>query len=676
MPTSAASLLVKIGADVSEFNRGMAQVTKQVGGLKKLAVLDLFNNISSNPLVQLGKDALVMSSQFETAFIKIKNLTDTNSGDLGRYQDSVKRLSTQVGVSSLDLAQGLYSITSAGASGKVALDILEIAAKGAAIGMGETNDIARALTGTINAYGPANLSAAKAAEILFKTTKQGALEINELTGALSNVTPLAATMGVSMEEVGAFLATVSLNGTGASEGVTQLRSVLDAIINPSEQAAKILDKMGLSLADIQETIRTKGLRAALLQLEAGFNGNTTAIAQFFGRKEATIGFLSALGTNSKKYGDILKQNTTTTDQFGKATEESLESSESKWKKFTAELANDQLVLGDQLKKFILNINDALGSFDRAVQRLGKKIDLDQRLFGQVDLAKPKGAEAAQKYLDGFGDKLRQNAGFIQNALDNAITAPKIIIPDINGPKVVNFNAPAENPKEKAARIEAAASKAEAAAAAEAEAASKAASKAKEAAAQRVASEVERAQSAIESLYNATEASRKELEAWEVNIGTIGLSDFEQKVYDGTVGLKLLSTEIVDKTGFYDKWAVSVGNMSGALSDLAPKIGLTKAELEKLANTEALTKFQLQLEEIKKTFQGIGEASVIAFAGIAADILTGGLALRDLGKAALDAARQIVKAALAESIAGVIAKAIGKFGLLGIGVAVAGVALIS
>ena len=86
-----------------------------------------------------------------------------------------------------------------------------------------------------------------------------------------------------------------------------------------------------------------------------------------------------------------------------------------------------------------------------------------------------------------------------------------------------------------------------------------------------------------------------------------------------------------------------------------------------------------LGQVGTVLTGIGEASAQAFGAMAAELLTGGVAFKDLGKFALEAARSIVKAALSEALATAIVSALksskGNL-LLGIGLAVSGVALVS
>ena len=367
MAGSLGNLFFKIGADVKDAATGITQIERKIQDLSKSfgsLGKGLFAAASFAGVVDVARQAIQASIQLEKAFLKIKNLTDSSAADMKLYKASLSGISSSLGVSINDLADGLYNITSAGASGARALETLEIAAKGAAVGMGTTEEIAKTITSTINAYGENNLTAARAAEVFFKTTKSGALDIKELTGTMANVTPLASALGVSLEQVGAFLATVSLKGTNASEAVTQLAGIFNAIINPSEEARRILKAMGLSMDELQAMIRTD-FRGALLELEKGFAGSTEAMAKFFGRKEPIIGFLSVVGGSAAKYGSILEDIGKNTTLLDAATKEAMNTIEGRWNRAVAVWKKALLVLGDILATSTLIATEAPSYLDEA-----------------------------------------------------------------------------------------------------------------------------------------------------------------------------------------------------------------------------------------------------------------------------------------------------------------------
>ncbi len=102
-----------------------------------------------------------------------------------KFCASILDLVPPVAVGPHELANALCIVASAGFRGSDALDILETSAKAAAVGPGDTAVVANAITSAVNAHGAANLTAARAAEILITTVRDGKIPAEELGGVPS-----------------------------------------------------------------------------------------------------------------------------------------------------------------------------------------------------------------------------------------------------------------------------------------------------------------------------------------------------------------------------------------------------------------------------------------------------------------------------------------------------------
>jgi TP901 family phage tail tape measure protein len=151
----------------------------------------------------------------------------------------------------------LFVVTSAGQRGSEALEILEGAAKAAAIGMGETRDIARLVTSAMNAYGKENLDAARATNVLIGIAREGNFEIEALAGSMGKVLANAAVLGVSFEELGANIASLTRLGVSAEEAVTALDSLMNSTIKTNRKGADALKSLGMTYGSLRKEIREK-----------------------------------------------------------------------------------------------------------------------------------------------------------------------------------------------------------------------------------------------------------------------------------------------------------------------------------------------------------------------------------------------------------------------------------
>ena len=89
--------------------------------------------------------------------------------------------------------------------------------------------------------------------------REGKLEADELAGSMGRVLPVASSMGVSFNEVGAAFASMSRTGTNANEAATQLRSIMVSLLKPTKQAEDALAGMGLSSEQLRTQMREEGL---------------------------------------------------------------------------------------------------------------------------------------------------------------------------------------------------------------------------------------------------------------------------------------------------------------------------------------------------------------------------------------------------------------------------------
>lgn len=432
---SLGNIYLKFTADTGDLVRGINSIDGQLKGfassIKGITGL-LGGAFAVSSLAAFGKEAIKMSSQIESAFTKIKNLTDTSAEDLDFFKGSLASVSSQVGRSQKELAEGLYGITSSGLVGKEAMEALEIASKASAIGLGDVNTIARSLTGVLNAYGKENISAARAAEILFQTLKLGSLEAEALAPALSKVLPISSALGISFEQVGAFIAQASLAGTEASEAVTQLTSIIGALVTPSSEAEETLKGVGLSMEIVRDMAK-KDLSEALIFLNEKLGGNEEAIGKVLGRKEAIVGFYSVVGAKADQYRAKVEGTTAATDDFGKAFNDVGQTSAQKWAVFSAVVDNVKASIGEALiviiNKFLPQTQKGMDSLAASLEDLPKKAERVAEQIGTII--------TAFKELYGWIEKVREKSG-IDNFVGGLQKAAFVLDRIILGVKKVKF----------------------------------------------------------------------------------------------------------------------------------------------------------------------------------------------------------------------------------------------
>lgn len=305
--TEIERLVVRLVGDnrqlINTFNRTEAVTDRFVKniGMKLQRVGTIMTAAFTLPALAAGTAAVKMASDFQTSMTKIETLVGITREEVDGMKVQIRELSDQTGRSSLELSEALFVVTSAGARGAEAMDILERSSKASAIGLGETADIARAVTSVMTAYADENMTAAQATDQFLAVVRAGNLEASSLAPSIGRVIGLASQLDVSFSEVGASIATFTKLGVSAEESVTGLRGILNAIIKPTDQTREALAILGMTTADLKKEISENGLSKTLVRLLKDYEGNDEALSKLIPSVEALSAALGTAGAQGKSY---------------------------------------------------------------------------------------------------------------------------------------------------------------------------------------------------------------------------------------------------------------------------------------------------------------------------------------------------------------------------------------
>jgi len=275
------------------------------------------------PLVAVGAGAIKMASDLEFASQKIVALAGISQSTMNAWQSDITRIGAQTGRSSKEIAEALYYTASAGIKTEEAMNIVELSAKGAASGMGDTDVIARLLTYQMNAYGAAAMKSSRVMDVLSVAIREGTAEASTMVSVLGDLLPVASQMGVSFDQVAGTMAAMTQTGFNAAKAATSLRQIMVSLLDPSKQAREALAMIAtetgdasLSVAGLRKTIRDGGLYDALEKVDkiAKMFGEDMA-GIIFGNVRALTGQFSLVGANADHVRQILKATREETGTF-------------------------------------------------------------------------------------------------------------------------------------------------------------------------------------------------------------------------------------------------------------------------------------------------------------------------------------------------------------------------
>ena len=263
-----------ITADIAGLKKGLNQAQgslDQFSSKAKAAGKAMTMKVTA-PLVGAGVAAAKMAGDFEFSMTQIESLVGRSAEEVAQLKTNVLGLAGETGRAPKELADAMFFITSAGLDAEAATAALEMSAKAAAVGMGETVVVADAVTNAMNSYGMSADQAAFATDVLAKTVEQGKASAEDLAPQIGRLTPMAAELGIGFDQVGGALAFLTRRSGDASQSTTGLMGAMKALLKPSTGARDLMEEVGFSLEDFR-SVAERDFLTAMKQMRDALEAN-------------------------------------------------------------------------------------------------------------------------------------------------------------------------------------------------------------------------------------------------------------------------------------------------------------------------------------------------------------------------------------------------------------------
>ncbi len=308
------SLLVRIGADVTEmesaFKKADGFIVEHKKQFKKAGkAIAIAGGVIVGTMGLLVKSAVGLNTE-------MANVATLIPGQTARIQElktNVQSMSMAYGKATSDITGGLYNVISAFGDTSDTSKILETNVKAAAAGMADTNDAINLTSAVTKAYGETNAEAIKkVADLALLTVRLGQTTFPELAGSIGLVTGLSKELNLREEELFTTFATLTGVTGNAAKVSTQFSGILSAMIKPTDAMVVAVQKLGKEKglgadATAKAIIQELGWKGTLEGLAAQTDGTTVGLGKLFSSKEALIGLLPLLSSQSAVYDKKLQE---------------------------------------------------------------------------------------------------------------------------------------------------------------------------------------------------------------------------------------------------------------------------------------------------------------------------------------------------------------------------------
>ena len=274
------------------------KITKKLGATlvsafkSPITALIGFTAIFSSLVISF-REGLRAAREIEKGFANINTLISGAGGLTHSTKKLIIEQSKLYGRTIQDNQKAYYDIISAGITDQEkALEVLNQANQAAVAGLTSVGGAAKALVAVMNSYGKENITVKEVSDTLFSTVKAGITTFGELSQYIGTIAPLASTAGVSFQELGAVLATVTANGVQTAEAATQLRGLMVSLTKQSPELKKKIQSLGVEW-DLN-AVKAKGLIKTLTDMYEATDGNVEVISKFIPNIRGLLGVLGAV----------------------------------------------------------------------------------------------------------------------------------------------------------------------------------------------------------------------------------------------------------------------------------------------------------------------------------------------------------------------------------------------
>lgn len=300
-------VIIDTRLDTSGVEKGLKQLGNLLkGGLAMAGISSL-----SNAVKAIADETGALNDSVRMA----STLFGDYNVDIDALTKNIQRLSVETQTAASDLGMGLYNALSSGVPGSdsmaEALKFVEKNAVAAKAGMADLDSTIRASASVMNAYGMSVEETDRILGIMMNTQNLGITTIGELSTTLAQVIPTAAAFGVSFEQVGAALATMTSMGTQTAQATTGLNNMLSELGRQSQQAYKNLEAAteaaGLGKKNLQDlTEEGYSLTDILLLMQDYAEKNGKTLVDMFGSIEGGRAALQLITQEGEKYNKNLE----------------------------------------------------------------------------------------------------------------------------------------------------------------------------------------------------------------------------------------------------------------------------------------------------------------------------------------------------------------------------------
>lgn len=223
----------------------------------------------ASAVVATGMTAAVKTTMdFDAEMSKVKAISGATDEEFQQLRDTAREMGKETKFSASESAEAFEYMAMAGWNAQEMIEgIPGILALAASSGeeLGTTSDI---VTDGLTAFGLSAKDAGRFADVMAQASRTANTDVAMMGETFKYAGSVAGSMGYSIEDVAIATGLMANSGIKASQAGTALRSVMSRMADPSEDVAKAMEMLNLSLDDGQGNMYS--FYEVMQQMRSGF----------------------------------------------------------------------------------------------------------------------------------------------------------------------------------------------------------------------------------------------------------------------------------------------------------------------------------------------------------------------------------------------------------------------
>src|SRR5690625_3497189 len=259
----ANDILVKIGADITDFSRKMSESNKALSNFGK-ANAETFDAFKKTGATITGVGTLIAgglgiavktSANFEQAMSNVKAISGATGDDFDLLRKKALEMGESTVFSASESADALANLAQMGWETDQMLDGIEHTLNLAAAGGLELADAAMIMANTMNQFNIEADEAQRVSDVMAKAAASAGTDVYQMGDAMQYAGANASAAGLSIEETAAFIGILGDAGITGSKAGTSLNAMLRDLKKNSEDGAIAVGEQSVALYDAEGNMR-------------------------------------------------------------------------------------------------------------------------------------------------------------------------------------------------------------------------------------------------------------------------------------------------------------------------------------------------------------------------------------------------------------------------------------